>query len=262
MFLAGWVHRDISTGNILALNSSQGWIGKLADLEFAKEFPSRTKGSPDPKTGTLYFMPVEIALQMYCIAHPAKKSNKYGDNYDDEVSPPPPTSSPSPIQYNPQHDLESVWWVLLYIVTSCVYHPPSLTYAAKYFGYNETANRHHLIVSGNPVLFSTFMPELGAFAMRLPEVASTMYDLYTQRNGDQNAQKPDAYAGIHIHFYNTLATLPPQRPWRYIKVGVPVQQPSQPAPQAVDSPMRQPETPVMPDNDEEARPSKRLRADH
>ena len=50
MFLAGWVHRDISVGNILAVRADDGsWKVKLADLEYAKKFPSET-GSPEPKT--------------------------------------------------------------------------------------------------------------------------------------------------------------------------------------------------------------------
>ncbi|PPR06508.1 hypothetical protein CVT24_002636 [Panaeolus cyanescens] len=267
MFLAGWVHRDVSTGNILALHSSQGWIGKLADLEFAKRFPTTTPESPDLEIGTVYFMPVEIAMQMHFNAqesvHPsAINTIIFGDNYDEC---PPSTSSPSRslIQYNPQHDLESVWWVLLYLVTSCVHHLPSLTYAAKYFGSgHETANRLHLIGFGSPGLFSTFMPQLSAFGILMPLVASSMRQLYMKRNKDQTAQEPGAYANIHFQFYNTLDMLPPQPDWRDIKVGDTIQPPSQPAGQAVHSPMRQPETPVMSDGDEEARPSKRLRADH
>jgi len=50
MFCAGWIHRDISTGNILAIQDENGrWKIKLADLEYAKRFPS-VEGSSDPKT--------------------------------------------------------------------------------------------------------------------------------------------------------------------------------------------------------------------
>ena len=35
MFCAGWVHRDISVGNILAIKDENGdWKIKLADLEY------------------------------------------------------------------------------------------------------------------------------------------------------------------------------------------------------------------------------------
>jgi hypothetical protein len=50
LFCAGWVHRDISCGNVLIWTDSRGAKhGKLGDLEYAKQFPSEG-GSPDPKT--------------------------------------------------------------------------------------------------------------------------------------------------------------------------------------------------------------------
>ena len=53
MFLAGWVHRDISPGNLywFGVNNDPEVRGILADLEYAKRFrPSDGRGSPDPKT--------------------------------------------------------------------------------------------------------------------------------------------------------------------------------------------------------------------
>jgi hypothetical protein len=51
LYCAGWVHRDISSGNVLAFTASgtNPLQGKLSDLEYAKIFPSTT-ASPDPKT--------------------------------------------------------------------------------------------------------------------------------------------------------------------------------------------------------------------
>lgn len=37
----GWVHRDISIGNILVARSDDGAVVKLADLEYAKAFQDR-----------------------------------------------------------------------------------------------------------------------------------------------------------------------------------------------------------------------------
>lgn len=57
MFCAGWVHRDISSGNIMAYrknldNKEQPWRVILADLEYAKRYPSPPdySVSHDPKT--------------------------------------------------------------------------------------------------------------------------------------------------------------------------------------------------------------------
>lgn len=53
MFCAGWVHRDISDGNILAVwdKETQAWRVRISDLEYAREFP-RDDGvaGSDPKT--------------------------------------------------------------------------------------------------------------------------------------------------------------------------------------------------------------------
>lgn len=48
LFLAGWVHRDIGSGNLLLYNGR----GLLADLEYAKKFNAdpQKQASADPKT--------------------------------------------------------------------------------------------------------------------------------------------------------------------------------------------------------------------
>jgi serine/threonine protein kinase len=48
--MAGYIHRDISTGNIIMVKDSNRKItGKLSDMEFAKRFDC-SQSSPDPKT--------------------------------------------------------------------------------------------------------------------------------------------------------------------------------------------------------------------
>jgi hypothetical protein len=50
MYLAGWVHRDISAGNIIVVMQPGGKPrGKLSDLEYAKSCDDES-GSIDPKT--------------------------------------------------------------------------------------------------------------------------------------------------------------------------------------------------------------------
>lgn len=38
MFCAGWVHRDVSTGNVLARRLNGLWHVQLADFEYAKRY--------------------------------------------------------------------------------------------------------------------------------------------------------------------------------------------------------------------------------
>lgn len=50
LYIGNWVHRDISTGNIIVIAGDSGGVaGKLSDLEYAKEFGSNSISS-DPKT--------------------------------------------------------------------------------------------------------------------------------------------------------------------------------------------------------------------
>ncbi|EAU89782.2 other/FunK1 protein kinase [Coprinopsis cinerea okayama7 len=111
MFCAGWIHRDISAGNILAVRSSPDapWRVKLADLEFACRFPGPTE-SKGKFTGTPQFMASEM-LDGECIL----PTFVGGDEDEDEEAP----SDPSvPAVHNYQHDLESLWWILLWLATT------------------------------------------------------------------------------------------------------------------------------------------------
>ncbi|KAJ8701489.1 hypothetical protein PTI98_000259 [Pleurotus ostreatus] len=68
MYCAGWVHRDISSGNILAHRSSSvtPWQAKVSDLEYARLFSDSDRNvGADLKTGTPYFMPHEMLYSNY-----------------------------------------------------------------------------------------------------------------------------------------------------------------------------------------------------
>jgi ABC-type siderophore export system fused ATPase/permease subunit len=50
LYMAGYIHRDVSIGNIIMVKDSNGnIIGKLSDMEFAKRFDS-DQSNPDLKT--------------------------------------------------------------------------------------------------------------------------------------------------------------------------------------------------------------------
>ncbi|KAF7799147.1 hypothetical protein EIP86_010378 [Pleurotus ostreatoroseus] len=142
MHKAGWVHRDISTGNILVDDGQ----AVLADFELA------TQASDDSNfhLGTEYFKSVEVGAGSYCfLPRPKLKPLELEDlsttkaemlamalrglspAKSDSSSPSRPRSSPSspviqvpiperertvivPLRYSPLHDLESLWWVAVY----------------------------------------------------------------------------------------------------------------------------------------------------
>ncbi|EJF57480.1 hypothetical protein DICSQDRAFT_173936 [Dichomitus squalens LYAD-421 SS1] len=120
LFLAGWVHRDISSGNLLWDPKSKRGI--LSDLEYAKEFNAEGTGSSDPKTGTPAFMATEIISQrLILFSNPDLSS-------EDQMN-----ALLKPIIHNFQHDLESFFWLLLWILTtriSTCTPPPEVLYGS------------------------------------------------------------------------------------------------------------------------------------
>ncbi|KAG2008918.1 other/FunK1 protein kinase [Coprinopsis cinerea AmutBmut pab1-1] len=105
MFCAGWVHRDISMGNILAYRatSEDAWVVKLTDFEYSKKIDS-----PCTETqryiGTSHFMACETISKMRL----PLSTNGPGQSTEDTVE--------KPIAPNYQHDLEGIWWIILFIV--------------------------------------------------------------------------------------------------------------------------------------------------
>ncbi|KAJ3990862.1 hypothetical protein F5050DRAFT_1531532, partial [Lentinula boryana] len=90
---AGWVHRDISGGNVYWYQ--EGQTGLIGDFEYAKVGTDR--GRHDVRTGTPFFMAAETLHRKYLFE-------------EDELL------NAVPFHHNPLHDLESVWWIIIYIL--------------------------------------------------------------------------------------------------------------------------------------------------
>ncbi|KAJ3543489.1 hypothetical protein NM688_g5850 [Phlebia brevispora] len=73
---AGWVHRDISLGNMMVDESGHA---RLADLEYVKRMGDES--IPDLRIGTSPFMSTEVASQIYCysLASPPRKNLEVKD---------------------------------------------------------------------------------------------------------------------------------------------------------------------------------------
>uniref|UniRef100_A0A0W0GBD5 Protein kinase domain-containing protein n=2 Tax=Moniliophthora roreri TaxID=221103 RepID=A0A0W0GBD5_MONRR len=92
---ARYVHRDISTGNLLlCFDDDNQPICKISDLEYARPYLQELPpGAPEHahKTGTPAFMAVEVQA----------KSHLFQDKYGIEVQ----------FLHNYFHDVEGVWWI-------------------------------------------------------------------------------------------------------------------------------------------------------
>ncbi|KIN96006.1 hypothetical protein M404DRAFT_33665 [Pisolithus tinctorius Marx 270] len=138
---AGWVHRDVSTGNALRA----GKVGKLADLEYAKRMDS--EATHDVPTGTLDFMACEVEAQTYLFelhdkedqddeededAEDAEEDEEDEDSEEDEDDEDSKEGEDDeddkdgeedendqhvlPFKFNPLHDMESLWWISIWIL--------------------------------------------------------------------------------------------------------------------------------------------------
>jgi len=154
MWLAGWVHRDISAGNILWFKEDgNDGRGILSDLEYARKMGVGSASS-DPKTvsyniylkvslshkfpqGTPFFMALEI-MDGFSLYHefPAVKTYN-ANNFDSEAfeyhESQSTLASVHQVTYNYLHDAESLCWVYLWILLSRVPHPSSQTLANDVF---------------------------------------------------------------------------------------------------------------------------------
>ncbi|KAF5363267.1 hypothetical protein D9756_001093 [Leucocoprinus leucothites] len=117
MFLAGWVHRDVSTGNIIVVNVGGHVRGLLSDLEYAREFGRINKGASDPKTGTPFFMPVEIHLGYKLrFAEDDPQDLDSLDHEEDSSVESGGISKNLKAVFFFHHDLESLMWIGLWVV--------------------------------------------------------------------------------------------------------------------------------------------------
>ncbi|PPQ93441.1 LOW QUALITY PROTEIN: hypothetical protein CVT25_004513 [Psilocybe cyanescens] len=208
LFCAGWVRRDISSGNVMAHRVDNKWNVKLADLEYAKKYPPSPGYEPsdDPKTGTPFFMAHEI-LDLHQLHSNATKVAPPFDP-DDIFAFPVEVNRPVPI-HNFQHDLESVWWILLYTITLRVENSPSkaLGYARTVFQNSNglsKARRDCFVDSIRAKLNKVLLEDVRAFGIPMEWMRSRLHKGSVDREKDGLLREIGSYIEIHSQFANFL----------------------------------------------------------
>ncbi|KAF9539353.1 hypothetical protein CPC08DRAFT_716367 [Agrocybe pediades] len=232
MHCAGYVHRDISSGNILAYKADPNqrhWQAKLSDLEYAKQFPPTTgrAESKDPKTGTPYFMAHEILKKVYFTA-PTKEVEKRAqelgispqeetdaidaelDEYrkqQDSASGANRSKSPSDqdsdytVVHNPQHDIESLWWLGLWTLTMRVDHAPSREWAKHIFRNTLDPSAARSAAFTKPIMFKLhdhLRPNLlNPFANIIERLRRRLFNSYWTRETADHVLDLNSYRDIY-----------------------------------------------------------------
>ncbi|KIK65073.1 hypothetical protein GYMLUDRAFT_194872 [Collybiopsis luxurians FD-317 M1] len=101
---SGWVHRDISCGNVYCFHDSSEDRprGILGDFEYAKRITDTQEH--EQRIGTLEFMASEAKARKYLFRPPRGRKKRIN------------ASGPPNFTHNALHDLESCWWLLVYIL--------------------------------------------------------------------------------------------------------------------------------------------------
>ncbi|KAK7060293.1 hypothetical protein VNI00_001058 [Paramarasmius palmivorus] len=126
MYSAGYVHRDISTRNVLYRYDVNGQISvHLCDLEYVKDVSQPREANQDVKMGTPHFIAVEVETGGYLFTslsrskatalHPSR-ALLLGSQWQNARN--RQRAAGSRFVFNYLHDLESVWWIMVYTLFS------------------------------------------------------------------------------------------------------------------------------------------------
>ncbi|KAF9449014.1 hypothetical protein P691DRAFT_703938 [Macrolepiota fuliginosa MF-IS2] len=228
LYLARWVHRDVSTGNIILVEGTDRIRGKLSDLEYAKEFSADTV-SGDPKTGTPYFMPLEIHssstfyIPPFSVLDPASLDPDslpvldLRDQDDMQVGPTPTGEEVETLapKFKFQHDLESLWWIILWIFLCRVKFSSesAAQLRAMIFQASDTPDvmRRYLFTNSssyfNSKLRNCLHPRHTATIRALDGIRTALCDSYGSKDMFTNIDKPTAYGPIYALFWSSLLSI-------------------------------------------------------
>ncbi|KAF9440106.1 hypothetical protein P691DRAFT_780148 [Macrolepiota fuliginosa MF-IS2] len=222
LYLARWVHRDVSTGNIILVKGEDRIQGKISDLEYAKEF-SVNKVSGDPKTGTPYFMPIEIhssttlyiqppSLLEPAFLGPAGLPIDPTDRDDTQAGSTGAKRQRSEPRYKFQHDLESLWWIILWIFLRCVQfsNESAADLGAMIFQASDTPDptRRNLFTDDSRSFISNLRsclhPQHIVTIRALDGIRGTLCNSYISKDMFNDIDKPTAYGPIYVGVWSFL----------------------------------------------------------
>ncbi|KAF7794453.1 hypothetical protein EIP86_005587 [Pleurotus ostreatoroseus] len=242
----GWIHRDVSPGNILL--DDDGNI-LLSDLEYAKKmgegeefvvvrqllrFARATRMTPvrdryPALSARFEKQAAKIQAAREAIKRPIVLRHS--------ESPDPPSDEPT-FRYNSLHDMESLWWIAMYFLVKKEIVDPSADgdvsiaseaqrdFAAKLFrqhdrlARDDAMNRHDYFIEGTQTLPS----HVSNIVRELARLRNVLWERYSVEETDQSAIDHTCAHGLHEDFRDIFdgladATKSPEysvRPFTYI----------------------------------------------
>ncbi|EAU89716.2 other/FunK1 protein kinase [Coprinopsis cinerea okayama7 len=207
MYCAGWIHRDISVGNILAIRSGPEapWEMKLSDLEFARKFLDPEIPKDEKPIGTPFFMACELQ-----VGTPILPDEIPASDYELDSNPESEDWEPSgPILHNFQHEIESMWWIILWLLTARVRGSTWHEFSKEFFRHSNSTwygrARRMLLTSRDPLdSEETFPKDLPrglhakplSFIRCLHAFKLDLWRSYTLRFSAKGQKDPGSYSWI------------------------------------------------------------------
>ncbi|CAE7175721.1 unnamed protein product [Rhizoctonia solani] len=197
MHLCGYVHRDVSSGNILLVPASGqlGERGVIMDLEYAKKIDA-TSAPHDEATGTTPFMATEVQQVQHVrlgklwadreIAERLARSNPL--DWEPRHQEPLPA-----FRYNALHDMESMWWLCIWMLFYLA--PVGRSIREQSYNYGEIFRSHYSkeYFIGSAYEFTKWTTHLS----RMPGIAVLVYTWLRRLNNqfyESYSEQDDAIA--------------------------------------------------------------------
>ncbi|KAF9555707.1 hypothetical protein CPC08DRAFT_752921 [Agrocybe pediades] len=232
MHCAGWVHRDISCGNILAYKADDRWQAKLSDLEYAKKFPPQTNDTEnkDPKTNALAKKgkgPVELFKEeIYARGAKSRGKNSSGGQANTVNDSRKPSYT---VVHNPQHDVEYLFWLGLWTATLRVDHDASRQWAHFIFRHTlalTTARKNAFEEDIYNPLLTVLDPDISEpFALAFELFRTRLCSDYVEREKAGDVFDLNTYKDVHLYAGEFFEAIRTPSNWRQLKLTNPPRDP-------------------------------------
>ncbi len=163
--------------------------------------------------GTPFFMPLEIhsADRLYDEPEdmPLVPTRKRGVGSVEGVS----SFRKKPPRFRFQHDLESLWWIALWILLYRIKHPAALKVAKLVFTYGKipTQNwKNFFTDTGFASHLKSIIPtEFSSFVVDLADIRTALHSSYTHKKfaADKAISKAATYSGVYSIVWTCFSTL-------------------------------------------------------